>query len=112
MQVVALGGACWSSCFPDSSFIDKFRPQMNLFNPRLHALIQKEFGQIRRDRRVAMSLILPPVLRLLLFGFVLNSKVQNLRLGVIDASRTVATSWRSSAWLGRWAMRWKICRTS
>jgi ABC-2 type transport system permease protein len=61
---------------------------MNLFNPRLRALIQKEFGQIRRDRRVAMSLILPPVLQLLLFGFVLNSKVQNLRLGVIDESRT------------------------
>jgi ABC-2 type transport system permease protein len=61
---------------------------MKLFTPRLRALIQKEFGQIRRDRRVAMSLILPPVLQLMLFGFVLNSKVQNLRLGVIDESRT------------------------
>ncbi len=58
------------------------------FSPRLSALIRKEFEQIRRDRRVAMSLILPPVLQLMLFGFVLNSKVQNLRLGVIDESRT------------------------
>ncbi len=58
------------------------------FSQRLRALIRKEFGQIRRDRRVAMSLILPPVLQLLLFGFVLNSKVENLRLGVIDESRT------------------------
>ncbi|MDE1162283.1 MAG: ABC transporter permease [Acidobacteriaceae bacterium] len=58
------------------------------FSPRLLALIRKEFEQIRRDRRVAMSLIVPPVLQLLLFGFVLNSKVQNLRLGVIDESHT------------------------
>jgi ABC-2 type transport system permease protein len=59
-----------------------------LFNYRFLALIQKEFAQIRRDRRIAMSLILPPVLQLMLFGFVLNSKVQNLRLGVIDENRT------------------------
>jgi len=61
---------------------------MKLFNYRLRALIKKEFGQIRRDRRVAASLILPPVLQLVLFGFVLNSKVENLRLGVIDECRT------------------------
>jgi ABC-2 type transport system permease protein len=61
---------------------------MKLFNYRLSALITKEFTQIRRDRRVALSLIIPPVLQLLLFGFVLNSKVENLRLGVIDDSRT------------------------
>ena len=61
---------------------------MTLFNHRLRALIRKEFDQIRRDRRVAVSLILQPVLQLLLFGFVLNSKVENLRLGVIDESRT------------------------
>jgi ABC-2 type transport system permease protein len=59
-----------------------------LINLRFLALIKKEFAQIRRDRRIAMSLILPPVLQLMLFGFVLNAKVQNLRLGVIDESRT------------------------
>jgi len=58
------------------------------FSHRLIALMQKEFNQIRRDRRVAMSLVLPPVLQLMLFGFVLNSKVQNLRMGVIDESHT------------------------
>ena len=31
-----------------------------LFNYRVRALIQKEFRQIRRDRRLAISLILPP----------------------------------------------------
>lgn len=58
------------------------------FNHRVAALIQKEFNQVRRDRRVALSLIVPPVLQLLLFGSVLNSKVENLRLGVMDDSRT------------------------
>jgi ABC-2 type transport system permease protein len=52
------------------------------------ALIRKEFRQILRDRRLAISLILPPTLQLLLFGFALNATVSNLRLGVVDDSRT------------------------
>ena len=55
---------------------------------RLRALIRKEFGQIRRDKRMAISLIIPPTLQLLLFGFALDATVSNLRLGVIDWSRT------------------------
>jgi ABC-2 type transport system permease protein len=51
-------------------------------------LILKEFRQILRDRRLAISLILPPTLQLLLFGFALNATVTNLRLGVVDDSRT------------------------
>jgi ABC-2 type transport system permease protein len=59
-----------------------------IFGSRLRALIRKEFNQIRRDRRLAMSLIVPPTLQLLLFGFALNSTVSDLRLGVVDDSRT------------------------
>jgi ABC-2 type transport system permease protein len=55
---------------------------------RLRALVRKEFGQIRRDRRLVMSLLLPPVLQLTLFGFALSADVTNLRLGVVDESRT------------------------
>jgi ABC-2 type transport system permease protein len=55
---------------------------------RMRSLILKEFRQILRDRRLAMSLILPPTLQLLLFGFALNATVSNLRLGVVDDSRT------------------------
>ncbi len=55
---------------------------------RLRALVRKEFNQIRRDKRMAMSLIIPPTLQLLLFGFALDSTVSHLRLGVIDWSRT------------------------
>jgi ABC-2 type transport system permease protein len=59
-----------------------------LYNQRIRALMRKEFHQIRRDRRLAFSLILPPTLQLLLFGFALNAKVTNLRLGVVDDSKT------------------------
>src|SRR5258708_7687270 len=59
-----------------------------LFNHRLRALIQKEFNQIRRDRRLAISLILPPVVQLSLFGFALSAAVTNVRLGVDDDSRS------------------------
>jgi ABC-2 type transport system permease protein len=59
-----------------------------LLGRRLRALIRKEFGQIRRDRRLVISLIVPPVLQLTLFGFALSATVSNLRLGVVDESRT------------------------
>src|SRR5258705_11312416 len=58
------------------------------FTPRLLALMRKELNQMRRDTRIVVSLIVPPALLLLLFGFVLNSKIENVRLGVIDQSGT------------------------
>lgn len=54
----------------------------------MRSLLRKEFAQIRRDRRLAMSLIVPPTLQLLLFSLVLNATVSNLKLGIIDDSRT------------------------
>jgi ABC-2 type transport system permease protein len=65
--------------------MNKFR---KFIGYRMRALILKEFRQILRDRRLAISLILPPTLQLLLFGFALNATVTNLRLGVVDDSRT------------------------
>ncbi len=59
-----------------------------LFGGRFWALALKELRQIRRDRRLAISLIVPPTLQILLFGFALDSKVRDLRLGVVDESRT------------------------
>jgi len=51
---------------------------------RLVALIKKEFGQIRRDKRLLMSLVVPPTIQLLLFGFALNATVDHLKMGVLD----------------------------
>jgi ABC-2 type transport system permease protein len=56
---------------------------------RFRALVLKELRQIRRDRRLMISLIVPPTLQILLFGFALDPEVQNLRLGVVDQSRTL-----------------------
>jgi len=55
---------------------------------RFFALVRKELRQIRRDRRLMMSLLVPPTLQILLFGFALDSEVRNLRLGILDESRT------------------------
>src|SRR5512146_54668 len=59
-----------------------------LIGHRVRALVGKEFNQIRRDRRLAVSLIVPPVLQLTLFGFALSAAVSNIPLGVVDESRT------------------------
>jgi ABC-2 type transport system permease protein len=59
-----------------------------LFNYRLLALVRKEFNQIRRDRRLQLSLILPPVLQLTLFGFALSANVSDVRLAVVDDSHS------------------------
>src|SRR5437762_651809 len=58
------------------------------FGHRLLALLGKEFRQIRRDRRLQISLIVPPTLQLLLFGFALDATVSNLRLGIVDDSKS------------------------
>src|SRR5580658_2048520 len=58
------------------------------FGYRIRALLRKEFAQMRRDRRLAMSLVLFPTMQLLLFTLVLNATVSNLKLGIIDDSRT------------------------
>jgi ABC-2 type transport system permease protein len=58
------------------------------FWQRLGVLFRKEVRQIRRDRRLAISLVVPPVLQILLFGFALNSNVTALRLGIQDDSKT------------------------
>jgi len=55
---------------------------------RFWALVLKELRQIRRDRRLVISLILPPAMQVLLFGFALDAEVRNMRLGVVDDSRT------------------------
>jgi ABC-2 type transport system permease protein len=59
-----------------------------LVSHRFIALVRKELNQIKRDRRIMLSLILPPLLQLMLFGSVMNPSVTNLQLGVVDDSRT------------------------
>src|SRR5437763_2851616 len=57
-------------------------------NSRVWSLFIKEFHQIRRNRRLVILLIIPPTLNIVLFGLALNPTFENLRLGVVDYSRT------------------------
>jgi ABC-2 type transport system permease protein len=59
-----------------------------ILNLRLWSLFVKEFHQIRRNRRLVILLIIPPTLNIVLFGLALNPTFENLRLGVVDYSRT------------------------
>jgi len=59
-----------------------------ILNLRLWPLFVKEFHQIRRNTRLVILLIIPPTLNIVLFGLALNPTFENLRLGVVDYSRT------------------------
>jgi ABC-2 type transport system permease protein len=64
------------------------KPLNQLLNLRLWSLSVKEFHQLRRNRRLVIMLVIPPTLNIILFGLALNPTFENLRLGVVDASRT------------------------
>ena len=55
---------------------------------RVWSLFAKELHQIRRNRKLVAMLVVPPTLNLVLLGFAMNPEVTNLRLGVVDESRT------------------------
>jgi ABC-2 type transport system permease protein len=61
---------------------------MNAFFRRYFALATKEVQQLRRNRGLVVQLLLPPTVVLVIFGFALNPKVRNLRLGIVDESLT------------------------
>ncbi|HXI22610.1 MAG TPA: ABC transporter permease [Pyrinomonadaceae bacterium] len=63
-------------------------PLHGLFNLRVWSLFIKEFHQIRRNRRLVILLIIPPTLNIILFGIALNPTFENLRLGIVDYSRS------------------------
>jgi ABC-2 type transport system permease protein len=60
----------------------------DLINLRLWSLFVKEFHQIRRNTRLVILLIIPPTLNIILFGLALNPTFENLRLGIVDYSRS------------------------
>jgi ABC-2 type transport system permease protein len=55
---------------------------------RFWPLFMKELRQIKRNRKLVVMLIMPPTLNLVLLGFAMNSEVKNVKLGVVDYSRT------------------------
>ncbi|HEX8190641.1 MAG TPA: ABC transporter permease, partial [Pyrinomonadaceae bacterium] len=59
-----------------------------LTNNRFWPLFMKELRQIKRNRKLVVMLIMPPTVNLVLLGFAMNSEVKNVKLGVVDYSRT------------------------
>jgi ABC-2 type transport system permease protein len=58
---------------------------------RLWPLFAKELRQLKRNRRLVVMLVVPPTVQIILFGFALNPEVNNLRLGVVDDSRSASS---------------------
>jgi ABC-2 type transport system permease protein len=61
---------------------------MPAFMRRFLALATKEVQQLRRNRGLLVQLMIPPTIVLVIFGYALNPKVRELRLGVVDQSLT------------------------
>ena len=55
-----------------------------LLGPRLAAIIVKELWAVLRDPRSRISLILPPLIQLLVFGYASTLEVKNVTIGVLD----------------------------
>jgi ABC-2 type transport system permease protein len=55
---------------------------------RIFVIIQKELRQALRDPRMRATLIVPPLLQLIIFGFAVNLDVENSRLAWMDQDQT------------------------
>jgi ABC-2 type transport system permease protein len=55
---------------------------------RMLAVAVKELLQLRRDRRTILALLAMPAVLLLIYGFALSFDVRDIRLAVVDQSRT------------------------
>ena len=58
---------------------------------RILATAVKEFLQLRRDWRTALALLGMPIVLLMIYGYALSFDVTDIRLGVVDQSRTQAS---------------------
>ena len=55
---------------------------------RIRELIRKEFIQLFRDKRNRPILIISPIIQLLVFGYVVNYDIRDIRVAFFDQSRT------------------------
>jgi len=55
---------------------------------RVRELVRKEFIQLFRDRKNRPMLVIAPLIQMILFGYVVTTDVRDIRVAVIDQSRT------------------------
>jgi len=56
---------------------------------RIRHIIVKEFIQVLRDKKLRFFLIVPPLIQLLTYGYVVNFDIKHVALAVFDESRTM-----------------------
>jgi len=59
---------------------------MNLL--RIRELVRKEFIQLFRDKRNRPILIVTPIIQLLIFGYVVNYDIRDIRVALMDQAQT------------------------
>ncbi|MDH3403553.1 MAG: ABC transporter permease [Acidobacteriota bacterium] len=66
---------------------------------RILAITVKELLQLKRDWRTALTLLGMPVILLLIYGYALSFDVRDIRLAIVDLSRTSASRQVAQAFL-------------
>lgn len=70
---------------------------------RIHHIIIKEFIQVLRDKKLRFFLIVPPLIQLLTYGYVVNFDIKKVAVAIFDESRTMESRqlidrFRSTDW--------------
>jgi ABC-2 type transport system permease protein len=56
---------------------------------RIYHIIVKEFIQVWRDKKMRFFLIAPPLVQLLVYGYIINFDFTHVAVGIFDESRTM-----------------------
>jgi ABC-2 type transport system permease protein len=70
---------------------------------RIRHIIKKEFIQVWRDKKMRFFLIFPPLVQLLVYGYIINFDIKHVTVGIFDQSRTMESReliqrFRSNEW--------------
>jgi len=55
---------------------------------RIRELVRKEFIQLFRDKKNRPILVIAPIIQLLVFGYVVNYDIKDIRVALVDQART------------------------
>ena len=67
---------------------------------RIREIVRKEFIQLFRDRKNRPILVVMPFIQLLVFGYVVSTDVRDIKVGLLDQSRTAESRLVSQAFEG------------
>jgi len=70
---------------------------------RIRHIIIKEFIQVWRDKKMRFFLVFPPLVQLLVYGYIINFDIKHVTVGIFDESRSMESRdlinrFRSNEW--------------